>query len=397
MTVEIWGEVVRKDPSSKNKANTKIYYEIRFYKKDTPTSPARRIHRNKPVIFTNVNVGKYTWELHVEDVKDLVEGSLLSKTESISWQDPGGPIVYEDMDFCQISFETSKPGYYVPQFNFYITDTDGETVIGYGQSKNPGVIPTTVSNTFTGIKPYYFKVPEDLTWSVIDASKSPYKYQTEIIPTMIITKAPVVPDMPAMLKGINIDTDQSGIEKKAGGFQYDSCRKRWITIWVRHRYVNPKTHVVADKNQTASIDAGQGPKGFNKQYTYEIEGILDSVARDKNNSQYSFSQLSKMGKTLHNLNTNSINKWDWASNNMPYDPPGTGTSMGSWKTATETAYKSFINGNCEELPPSGNNNSSTTPDTPIDIDKLIARFNPPPHITTRHFSPIADPERKVFE
>lgn len=383
MTVEIWAEVVRKNPAKKNKADTEIFYQIRFYKKDTPSSPARRIHRNKVGWFSDPNVGKYTWELHVMDVPNISEGALLSKEESISWQDPGGPIVKEDMDFCEISFKASKPGYYTPSFYFYVTGTDGSTAVGYGQSAKPGVIPTSVSTVFTGIQPMYFKVPEDHVWSVIDASGNPYTYQTDIIPTMNITKAPVTPDMPNDLKGRNNDGDQSGLDKRCLGFQYDSCRKRWITIWKTLRYVNPKTHKIATTAEQAALNAGSGPKGYNKQFTYYIEAVEDKAYK------------SNPGKTLEQLRALKLTTrpytapgYDWASSNLPYNPPGTGTSLGSFKLATETQYRKFINGNCEDLPPAPTGPATVQQSTVLPT--VGNNSNPPPHIVTRHFSPIAD-------
>ena len=383
MAVEIWGEVVRRNPAKKNKANTEIWYQIRFYRKDTPSSPARRIPRNKVGFFGDPNVGKYTWELHVIDNPNISEGALLVKEESISWQDPGGPIVKENMDFCEISFKASKPGYYNPDFYLYITGTNGSSVIGYGQSKKPGVIPQSTLDTFGDITPMYFKVPEDLVWAVIDASGNPYTYQTDIIPKMNITKAPVTPDMPKDLKGRNNDGDQSGLDKRCLGFQYDSCRKRWITIWKTRRYVNPKNHKIATATEASAIDAGQGPKGYNKQFTYYIEAVEDKAY--KNNPGKTLEQLRALKLTTRPYTAPG---WDWASNNLPYNPPGTGTSLGSFKLATETQYRKFINGNCEELPPAPTGPATTDKSTVLPT--VGNNSNPPPHIVTRHFSPVAD-------
>ena len=383
MAVEVWGEVVRRNPATKNKAGTEVWYQIRFYKKDTPTSPIRRIPRNKVGFFGDPNVGKYTWELHVIDVNGISEGALLVKEEEISWQDPGGPIVKENMDYAEISFKAASPNYYTPAFYFYITGTDGSTVIGYGQSAKPGVIPQSVLDTFGDITPMYFKVPQETPFSIIDASKLPYKYQTEIIPKMGITKKPVTPDMPSDLKGRNNDGGQSGLDNRCLGFQYDSCRKRWITIWKTRRYVNPKTHKIATTSEASAIDSGQGPKGYNKQFTYYIESVTDKAYKD--NPGKTLEQLRAMKLTVRPYTAPG---WDWASNNLPYNPPGTGTSLGSFKLATETQYRKFINGNCEELPPAPT--GPANPDKSTVLPTIGNNSNPPPHIVTRHFSPVAD-------
>ena len=362
MAINYYAEVTREKPAAKNKANTKIRYNVRVYKNNDGV-----INQLGSVgLFGNLD--KFA-AVVLDPVKDLSYGKIVATSETGSHGT--GAKFYVD-----ITPETS--GYYTPGFRVDIREPD---------IVESHVIGTTDSKARTD---------DPSLFEVVFASPTGTPVS---IPTIQVTKAEVAPDMPTMLKGINRDTDQSGLDSTCGGFQYDSCRKRWITIWKRHRYVHPKTHKVATNAQAKIIDEGGtgAPTGYNKQYGYEIEGILDSVARDPANAGKTFAQMRTAGKTLRNLNVKSLGKWDWASNNTPYDPPGTGTSLGSWKSATETAFKAFINGNCAELPTQDNNNSATTPDTPIDLDKLIARFNPPPHITTRHFSPIADPERKVFE
>lgn len=349
MAISYYAEITRVKPAAKNKVKDKVEYNIRvFYKNDDVIEQMGGIG-----LFGNI--GNYA-KVSTYSVKDLSYGAILTDKETGSY----GTGAKFTVAVIPATSGTYTPGFYI---QIYDPGIFGSSLIGTSVKKaledDPSLLPVTI------------KAPTGTTVK---------------IPTIQVTKASVTPDMPSDLKGRNNDTGQSGLDPKCAGFQYDVCNKRWITIWKTLRYVNPKTNKIATTAEQVALNSGQGPKGYNKQFTYYIEAVTQKAYDDN------------PGKTLEYLRTHKIGVsrpytapgWDWASNNMPYNPPGTGTSMGSFKGATEQKFKSFVSKVCGDVPP------PDTKDTPAVVEKSTVlptagnNSNPPPHIVTRHFSPIAD-------
>lgn len=347
MAISYYAEVTRSKPAAKNKSQTKVGYDIRvFYKNDDVIQQMGGIG-----LFGNTD--NYA-KVSTYAVKDLSYGDMKTSSETGSY----GTGAKFSVDVTPATSGTYTPGFYV---EIYDPGFIGASLIGSSVKSaldaDPSLLPVT------------FKIPTGGTVK---------------IPTIQVTKATVAPNMPDDLKGRNSGSE-SGIADSCLGFQWDSCRKSWITIWKKSRYVNPKTNKVATAAEQSAILSGSGPKGYNKQFTYYIEAVTQKAYDDN------------PGKTLEQLRTLKIGVsrpytapgWDWASNNTPYDPPGTGPSMGSFKGATEEHFKKFINQICGDVPPVDDGAGPKVEKSTV-LPTAGNNSNPPPHIVTRHFSPVAD-------
>ena len=349
MAISYYAEVTRETPAAKNKAGEKVRYNVRvFYQNDD-------VIEQMGGIGLVGNVGNYA-KVGKYNVTDLSYGDIKTTTETGSYGT--GAKFY--LDVTAATSGTYKPGIVV---EIYDPGIIGATKIGTSVvaalEADPSLLPVT------------FHIPAG---------------QTVKIPVIQATKAPVTPDMPSDLKGRNNDGGQSGLDPKCLGFQYAPCFKSWMTIWKEHRYVNPKTNKIIKKGDAdfTALNAGQGPKGYSKQFHYYIEAVTAKAYKDN------------PGKTLEYLRTNKIGVsrpftapgWDWAANNQPYLEPGTGICYASAKSTVEEKFKALIAKNCEEVPPVETGPSGITKSTVLPT--AGNNSNPPPHIVTRHFSPIAD-------
>lgn len=163
------------------------------------------------------------------------------------------------------------------------------------------------------------------------------------IPSIVFTKAPTAPQVPTTVTTY----DSYG---RMGPYEWNSCEERWLRVW----HSNVKEVPVIGKGGTTVVE-----------YTVSIRYF------DKNGDPKGSEKV--MSKIV---NGKPVNREKATEAHVP-------------KSLTQQALGELDRAkNCKNVGPStpATGNQTTTSTTEV---ISASTFNPPPHIMTRHFSPIA--------
>lgn len=166
------------------------------------------------------------------------------------------------------------------------------------------------------------------------------------IPSVIFTKAPTAPTVPSTVSAY----DSFG---KNGPYQWDACENHFVRLW--HSNV---TEVPVQGQSGTTV----------QQYTVSVKYF------DKNGDPKGKDKI--MSKQVNGI---TVNKEKATESHVPKSL--TQQALGMLDKAKNCTNPSGGGG-------AGNGGATTPPATSTTI-KSAETFNPPPHIMTRHFSPIA--------
>jgi len=211
------------------------------------------------------------------------------------------------------------------------------------------------------------------SWGVIGRGPSGYRWQTVKVPSVIFTKRVVPPPVPT-----GVFDGAADVEK----FVSDVCNKRFIGIKARYRFWDAKAKraITVASQQTLAT----------KQVQYYIVGILESDIKAHPTADYDDHVTAGRVKT----NIWQSAGWDWVSTGKAYVEPSTKATITAQSYRNEAiAYRKKLEStDCSKA--SGITSSSSSVPAKPNVTttatlKSAETFNPPPHIMTRHFSPIA--------
>jgi hypothetical protein len=379
MAIKYWAEVTRTIPEPASvQTETLVGYEVRVFEVDGGVSTERQLRG--PSVFGNGY--QYAAVVRLDPAADIVEGDVITKDDTeyaASNGDTSG-------DVFTFTVKTSKPQTYVPSLTIVVVQQSFTTIPWLGnlssrpiraanKTKIKDFDGTTYTQASQGYLTLTIDVPRQSTtkdWGVISRGPGGYKWQTVKVPSVIFTKR--VPKKP-------VPTGVFEGEADVESFVSDVCNKRFIGIKARYRYWDAKAKKAITQVPLQTPDK--------KQVQYFIVGVLESDIKAHPTADYDDHLAAGRVKT----NIWQSAGWDWVSTGKAYVEPNTKATISAQSYRNEAiAYrKKLENTDCSKqsgvTPPPGNTpppNVTTT--TTL---KSAETFNPPPHIMTRHFSPIA--------
>lgn len=195
--------------------------------------------------------------------------------------------------------------------------------------------------------------------------------------------------MPEPLFSFNPASELNQQREALEGYKWAECTESWIVPYKSVRWINKQgqTRTHEQMSPVAVFDIQKD--GYHKQYNYTIWSISHKDAKanqDKNINQLRSAGLLKVIWTSPSF--------DWALTDSTFSSMGrTAQNKYSNKDKVKDQFKALTKAKCNEEPPTGGSTGD-----PEDEERNVVvtgiRFNPPPHSTTRSFSPIAD--RKGF-
>jgi len=376
MAVEYYAEVVLREYRDKWSAGTPVFYEVRvFVNNDGEEDQLSR----KPFVYDN------NGELYARVVPlplaDCDVGKVVNQNEDDSNDNK------KDSFYFGVTPKTSgtyTPSIYVEIYqegNFFLNKV-GSNVEADLQA-NPA------------LKPIEIRVPRNNKNSLVKTQSNGTKvYQTDTIPTIVVTKKITTPQMPEPLFSFNPAGNVNESREALQPFSYASCTKSWVVPYKFPRWVNKTTGQIRTHDATVAVEAVTTTQfntadGYVKQWQYALFEILhkDALANEKSDNAKNIPQLIAAG-LLRSIWTSP--SFDWASTNSTFGPSGrTAQNEYSNKTLLLDKLKAYTTNNCEEAPP-GAGEGKSEEDIPKPVEVKGIRFNPPPHSVTRSFSIITD-------
>jgi hypothetical protein len=368
MAVKYYAEIVRETPSTKNVCNEQVYYAVRVFKGDT-TDPSIE---DQLTSFARIEVGTSDERRAVvttKNVADLVEGQVI-KTHDTFWD----PL---DENYFRVGFTSSKPGTYTPKFTIKIYEPFQAILPGLSNASTSSLVASTEqADINSGSLPVTIVVPRQSNsknWGQI--SYNPAKWQTVTIPSIAFTKKAVAPDRTTALA--------QGSASTLDGWGWDSCNKRWVGVFFSYQYRQPKSpYATKTANPTDPLTSS----GYNKQIKYFVKAILQADLTKYPNATWDDHVAAGRLKTVW-----TANGWDWVATGKAFVEPKTTPTIStqSYKNDAIATRKKFESANCAAITGSPAPAPAPATVTLTESLKQAESFNPPPHIITRHFSPIA--------
>ena len=379
MAIEYYAEVVLKEYRDKWSAETPVEYNVRVFKKNDGVEdqlikiPAFSVPGAGEEFFAKVDVNNLA-DCEVSSVKTRSEDQGNDKKDSF---------------YFTITPKTS--GTYTPTIEVRVYKDGWLYINGVASSVQKDLDDNPTQN----LKLLEFKVPRQNTNSLVKKESNGTKvYQTETIPSIVVTKKITTPRMPEPLFSFNPALNVNEAREALQPFSYASCTKSWVVPYKFPRWVNKTTGQIRTHDATLAVEAVTVTQfntgdGYIKQWQYSLFEIShkDAVANEKSDNVKTITQLISAGK-LKSIWTSP--SFDWASTNSTFGPSGrTAQNQYSNKTLLLDKLKAYTTNNCEELPP-GTGDGKSEEDIPKPADVTSIRFNPPPHSVTRSFPVIAD-------
>lgn len=379
MAIKYWAEVTRVTPEPASvQTETEVGYEVRVFEINGDPSTERQLRA--PSIFGTGY--EYAAVVRLDPAADIVEGSVIVKDDkeyAASNGDTSGDVFY-------FTVKTSKPQTYTPSLTIAVVQQSFTTIPWLGnfssrtiraanKTKIVDFDGATYSQSTSGYLTLTIDVPRQNTskdWGLISRGPGGYKWQTVKVPSVIFTKRVVKTAVPS-----GVFSGAADVES----FVSDVCNKRFIGIKARYRFWDAKTKRVITTPQQQTL--------ANKQVQYYIAGVLESDVKAYPTAD--FTDHLNAGRVRTNIWQSA--GWDWVSTGKAYVEPGTKATITAQSYRNEAiAYRKKLEStDCSKLSgvtptpapaPAPNVTTTTTL-------KSAETFNPPPHIMTRHFSPIA--------
>lgn len=380
MAIKYWAEVTRATPEPASvQTDTEVGYEVRVFEINGDASTERQLRA--PSIF-GTGYG-YAAIVRLDAAPDIVEGTVIAKDDkeyAASNGNTSGDVFY-------FTVKTSKPQTYTPSLTIVVVEQSFTTIPWLGNFSSRTIRAanktkiidfdgTTYTQASQGYLTLTIDVPRQNTnkdWGLISRGPTGYTWQTVKVPSVLFTKRVVKTAVPA-----GIFSGAADVES----FVSDVCNKRFIGIKARYRFWDAKAKKVITNLPQQTI--------ANKQVQFYIVGV--SEADVKAHPTADFNDHLAAGRVKTNIWQSA--GWDWVSTGKAYVEPGTKATITAQSYRNEAiAYrKKLENTDCSKASGITNNGpaTNTPPNTTTTTTlKSAETFNPPPHIMTRHFSPIA--------
>jgi hypothetical protein len=381
MAVKYWAEIVRETPAAKNLCGEQVFYAVRVFKGST-TDPTEEYQLGS---FNRIELDGSDSRRAVvttKNVKDLTEGSV------IVTEDPFRKPL--DRDYFRVSFTSSKPSTYTPQFTIKVYEPFQSIIPGLSNASTSQLRASTEQTDINNgaVKINIIAPRQNTTFNWGQTGYNPTKWQTVPIPSIQFTKAPTPPDRPgALAEADTID-----------GWTWDECTgKRWVAVFATYRYVLTKSPYTVASTLTANKTSPNVDGVYSKQIKYTVQAL--SATDIKANPNATFAQHKAAGRVKVIWTASG---WDWASTGKAFiDPKNTKPAIQaqSYKNEAITSRKNFSVKICTG---SGGNNGGNNPPpasvtpTPESVKKA-SNFNPYPHKSTRNFAARIDDEAITYE
>jgi hypothetical protein len=371
MAVKYYAEIVRATPATKNVCGEQVIYNVRVFKGDT-VDPTIEDQLNNFQKFETGTSSQRRATVGVKAVTDLVLGQVLTVHNDPFW-------VPLDNDYFSVGFTSSKPSTYTPKFMIKIYQPFQSILPGLSNASTSSLVASTEqADLNNGALPVTIIPPRQTSpknWGQI--GYNPAKWQTVAVPSITFTKAAVAPDRASTLAQASPQT--------LNGWGWDSCNKRWVGIFSTYKYKERKSPY--RELPAVSTDPIKSTT-YEKQVKYSVKSILESDLKKYPTVSFEDHATAGRVKTVW-----TASGWDWMSDNKAYVPPSATVKItsGSYKNEAIASHKKFQSSICEGATSSTTTTTTTTTTPPATSTtiKSAEAFNPPPHIMTRHFSPIA--------
>lgn len=373
MAITYYAEIVLKDPQKKYRVGVPVEYNIRVFVDNDGTED--QLGAKGVVAF---GLGRKFARVSVSPLPDCDIGDVQKRNEDDSNDN--------DKDVFYVGITPRTSGTYTPSFIIQVYEED---LNPFGQNKLATNDAADLQAN-PGLKTLEIKVPRQNVNSIISVSPGGQNtYQSVTIPEIVATKQKVSPKMPEPLFSFNPASTLNLAPEAMEGFKWAECTQSWLIPYKTPRWVNKqgqiRTHV--SMNPIAVFETQKD--GYHKQWNYTIWGITHEIA--KANQDKNINQLKAAGH-LKVVWTSA--SFDWAITDSTFSSVGrTAQNKYSNKDVAKDKFKALTKDNCREEPPSGGATGDPE-DEERNVQVTGIRFNPPPHSTTRSFSPIAD--RKGF-
>lgn len=379
MAIKYWAEVTRAIPEPASvQTDTLVEYEVRVFEIDGDASTERQL--KGPSVFGTGY--KYAAVVRLDPAADIVEGDVETKDDT-EYGSSGVTVG----DVFTFKVRTSKPQTYTPSITIAVIEQSfttipwlnrfsARTIRAANKTKIVDFDGAVYKQSEVGYLTLTIDVPRQDTvksWGVIGRGPSGYRWQTVKVPSVIFTKRVVPPPVPT-----GVFDGAADVEK----FVSDVCNKRFIGIKARYRFWDAKAKraITVASQQTLAT----------KQVQYYIVGILESDIKAHPTADYDDHVTAGRVKT----NIWQSAGWDWVSTGKAYVEPSTKATITAQSYRNEAiAYRKKLEStDCSKA--SGITSSSSSVPAKPNVTttatlKSAETFNPPPHIMTRHFSPIA--------
>ena len=368
MAVKYWAEIVRETPAAKNTCGEQVYYAVRVFKgSTTDASIEYQLTAFQRIELDGSDSRRVT--VGTKDVTDLVEGAVI-KTHDTFWD----PL---DNNYFRVGFTSSKPGTYTPKFTIKAYEPFQSILPGLSNASTSQLRASTEqADINAGALPITIIAPRQNSsknWG--QTGYNPTTWQTVLVPTISFTKASVAPDRTTALA--------QGSQSTLDGWGWDSCNKRWVGVFYSYQYRQPKSpYLTKPAVKTDPLTSGD----YNKQIKYFVKAILQSDLEKYPNATWDDQVTAGRLKTVW-----TASGWDWVATGKAFVEPKTTVTLSaqSYKNEAIATRKKFESTNCAAV--GGSTTPAPAPATVTLTESLkqAESFNPPPHIITRHFSPIA--------
>jgi hypothetical protein len=382
MAVKYWAEIVRETPAAKNLCNEQVFYAVRVFKGDT-NDPSIEFQLGS---FKRIELDGSDSRRAVvttKNVKDLTEGAV------IVTEDPFRKPL--DRDYFKVSFTSSKPATYTPQFTIKVYEPFQSILPGVSNASTSQLRASTeqadINNGAVRVSIIAPRQNNTFNWGQL--GYNPAKWQTVTIPTIQFTKAPVTPD--------RADAIAESASSTIDGWTWDECTgKRWVGVFASYRYVLTKSpYTVATFDATKNSPNVDG--AYSKQIKYRVQAL--SQADLKAYPDATFAEHKTAGRVRVIWTASG---WDWASTGKAFVDPKitkTGISAQSYKNEAIATRKKFSVKICTGGGGGGGGAGDNTPPpqkTPESVKKAN-NFNPYPHTATRNFAARINEEAIEYE